>query len=478
MTDVKSIAQLDRASVLHPLTQLKEFACGKLGDPTIVTGGKGIRIEDAQGRSYIDGFAGLYCVNIGYGRTEVAEAIARQAYKLAYYHNYAAHATEGLAILSDRLVRMAPGKPSKVFFGLSGSDANETQVKLVWYYNNLRGQPKKKKIISRVRGYHGCSIISGSMTGLPFFHDHMNLPVPGILHTGTPHYYWGAEPGETEESFSHRRAAELESLILQEGPETIGAFIAEPVLGTGGIVPPPACYWREIQAVLRRYDVLLIADEVICGFGRTGADFGSMRYGIEPDLVTIAKGLTSGYAPLSGAIIGERVYAVMEEAADRVGVFSHGYTYSGHPVSVAAANAVLDIFEKERLSDRARIVGAYFQARLKERFAQLEIVGEVRGVGLLGAVEFVADRQTKRRFDPLLKIGTRKAARDRGLIARAMPHGDILGFAPPLVVSESEIDEVVDLAYQATKQIMDELAKEGRRSEQLVGRHRTEPGLP
>ncbi|PDT63955.1 hypothetical protein CO683_41290 [Bradyrhizobium ottawaense] len=466
MNNIKTIAERDRSSVLHPFTQLKDFATGKIGDPTIVVGGKGIRIEDAQGHSYIDGFAGLYCVNIGYGRTEVAEAIARQAYKLAYYHTYAAHTTEELAILSDRLVRMAPGRPSKVFFGLSGSDANETQAKLVWYYNNLRGKPKKKKIISRERGYHGCSVVSGSMTGMSFYHDHMDLPFPGILHTGTPHHYWGAEPGETEESFSRRRAAELEQLIVQEGPETIGAFIAEPVLGTGGITPPPKDYWQEIQAVLRRHDVLLIADEVICGFGRTGADFGSTLYGIEPDLVTVAKGLTSGYMPLSAAIVSERVYAVMEDAADRVGAFSHGYTYSGHPIAAAAANAVLDIVEKERLSDRAKTVGAHFQKKLQERFAQLEIVGEVRGVGLLGAVEFVADRQTKRRFDPNLKIGARisKAARDRGLIARAMPHGDILGFAPPLVVSESEIDEIVDLAYRATKQVLDELSKESARS--------------
>jgi L-2,4-diaminobutyrate transaminase len=461
MTDMKTIAELDRASVLHPFTQLKDFATGRMGDPTIVTGGQGIRIQDATGRSYIDGFAGLYCVNIGYGRTEVAEAIARQAYKLAYYHSYAAHTTEELAILSGRLVKMAPGKPSKVFYGLSGSDANETQAKLVWYYNNLRGQPKKKKIISRERGYHGCSVVSGSMTGMSFYHDHMDLPFPGILHTGSPHHYWGAEAGETEEAFSKRRAAELEQLILREGPETVGGFIGEPVLGTGGITPPPAGYWQEIQAILRRYDVLLIADEVICGFGRTGADFGCTLYGIEPDLVTVAKGLTSGYMPLSGVIVGEKVYSVMEDAADRIGAFSHGYTYSGHPIAAAAANAVLDIVEKERLSERARVVGAHFQKRLKERFAQMEIVGEVRGVGLLGAIEFVADRHTKRRFDPQQKVGARisKAARDRGLIARAMPHGDILGFAPPLVVSEAEIDEMVDLAYQATKQVMDELAR-------------------
>src|SRR5579871_4586324 len=254
MTHMSNIADLDRSSVLHPATQLKEFASGKLGDPTIVTGGKGIRIQDSQGRSYIDGFAGLYCVNIGYGRTEVAEAIAQQAYKLAYYHSFAAHTTEALAILSDRLVRMAPGNPSKVFFGLSGSDANETQAKLVWYYNNLRGRPKKKKIISRERGYHGCSGLAGSMTGMSFYHDHMDLPFPGILHTGVPHHYWGAEPGESEEAFARRRATELEGLIVREDPDTVAAFIAEPVLGTGGLTPPPKGYWCEIQKVLKRYD--------------------------------------------------------------------------------------------------------------------------------------------------------------------------------------------------------------------------------
>jgi L-2,4-diaminobutyrate transaminase len=249
---------------------------------------------------------------------------------------------------------------------------------------------------------------------------------------------------------------------VREGPETIGAFIAEPVLGTGGLIPPPAGYWPAIQAVLRRYAVLLIADEVICGFGRTGADFGCDLYGIEPDLVTVAKGMTSGYMPLSGAIVGRKVYEAMEAAADRIGPFSHGFTYSGHPISAAAANAVLDIVEKEQLAERARTVGGYFQERLRTQFAPLAIVGEVRGVGLLAAIEFVADPQRKRRFDPALKIGARvaRAARDRGLIARAMPHGDILGFAPPLIISQAEIDEVVELAYQATRQVMDEVARQ------------------
>ncbi|MFC3166339.1 aspartate aminotransferase family protein [Ciceribacter thiooxidans] len=463
--NIKEICEKDRNTVLHPFTQLKDFASGKLGDPTIVETGKGIRIQDAFGNHLIDGFAGLYCVNVGYGRTEVAEAISRQAYRLAYYHSYAAHTTDQLAILSDRLVKMAPGKMSKVFYGMSGSDANETQAKLVWYYNNLRGKPTKKKIISRERGYHGCSVVSGSMTGMSFYHDHMDLPLPHIVHTGAPHHYWGANANETEREFAARRAAELDQLIEELGPDNVGAFIAEPVLGTGGITPPPEGYWEAIQAVLKKHDVLLIADEVITGFGRTGSMFGSQHYGIEPDLITVAKGLTSAYFPLSASIVGEKVYNVLEEGADRVGAFSHGYTYSGHPIGAAAANAVLDIVEKEDLPGNAKEVGAYFQKQLKEKFAQLPIVGEVRGVGLMGAIEFVGDREGKKRFDPALKVGARisKAARDRGLIARAMPHGDILGFAPPLVTTKDEVDEIVAIAESAVKSVMDELIVAGQK---------------
>ncbi|WP_131114645.1 aminotransferase [Lichenihabitans psoromatis] len=460
MTD--SIAEMDRRSVLHPFTPLKDYASGTSMQPTIMRGGKGVRVTDADGREYIDGFAGLYCVNVGYGRTEVAEAISRQAHQLAYYHTYAGHTTDELAILADRLVRMAPGRMSKVFFGLSGSDANETQAKLVWYYNNLLGRPKKKKIISRERGYHGCSVISGSMTGLSFYHDHMDLPVSGILRTGVPHHYWGATVGETEEAFSQRRADELEALIVAEGPETVAAFIAEPVLGTGGIIPPPAGYWPKIQTVLRKYDVLLIADEVICGFGRTGAAFGSDLYGMQPDLITVAKGLTSAYVPMSACIVSEAIYGVMEDATDRVGSFSHGYTYSGHPLGAAAANAVLDIVEREDLAGASARNGAHLLAALTREFAQLPIVGEVRGVGMMAAIEFVADRGTKRRFDPALKVGARisQAARNRRLIARAMPHGDILGFSPPLVMTVAEIDEMVAIAASAVREVMDDLSRE------------------
>jgi L-2,4-diaminobutyrate transaminase len=457
----RDIAALDRASVLHPFTNIKDFASGGL-DPVIVDTGSGPWIQDANGRKYLDGFAGLYCVNIGYGRKEVADAIAQQAHRLAYYHTYAGHTNEELAILADRLVRMAPGRMSKIFFGLSGSDANETNAKLVWYYNNLRGKTAKKKIIARERGFHGCTIFAGSMTGLSFYHDQMDLPVSGIVRTGVPHHYWGAKSEESEDEFSRRRACELEALILQEGPDTIGAFIAEPVLGTGGIIPPPRGYWPAIAEVLQNYDILLIADEVICGFGRLGTPFGCHMFDLEPDLVSVAKGLTSAYVPLSASIVSERVYKVLEDGAGRVGAFSHGYTYSGHPLGAAAANAVLDIVERENLTQRAADVGAYLQQQMQAVFGQVPIVGEVRGVGMLAAIEFVADPRTKVRFDPTLKVGPRvsQACRQRGLIARAMPHGDILGFAPPLVMTKSEVDEMVVITEAAIRDVVDQLTRE------------------
>ena len=453
-----ALEQADQATVLHPFTQLKDFAEGRQR-PRIVTGGRGVYIRDQDGRDLLDGFAGLYCVNIGYGRSEVAEAIAKQARELAYYHAYAGTSTEALIRLSERLVAMAPGKMSKVFYGLSGSDANETQAKLVWYYNNLKGRPAKKKIIARERGYHGCSVISGSMTGMDFYHAHMDLPVSAIKRTGVPHLYWGGKPGESEADFVARRARELDDLIQQEGPDTVGAFIGEPVLGTGGIIPPPAGYWAAIQEVLRRHDVLLIADEVVTAFGRTGRMFGCETYGIEPDLITVAKGLTSAYVPMSACLIGERVFQAMSDAAPKVGAFSHGYTYSGHPLGAAAANAALDIVEKEDLPGNAARVGGYLQQRLQETFGEHPLVGEVRGVGLMAALEFVADRREKRRFEAALKVGARisAAALQEGLIARAMPHGDILGFSPPLVITRAEVDLLVERTKRAVDRVAGEL---------------------
>jgi L-2,4-diaminobutyrate transaminase len=302
------------------------------------------------------------------------------------------------------------------------------------------------------------------MTGLPVYHKAFDQPVAGILHTTAPHHYWQAEAGASERDFARQCAADLDALIQAEGPETVAAFIGEPVLGTGGIIPPPEGYWEEIQKVLAKHDVLLIADEVVCGFGRIGADFGSQVYGMQPDLITVAKGLTSGYVPLSGAMVGERVWRVLEQGSDEFGPFSHGYTYSAHPVGAAAALANLDIVQGEDLAGNARETGAYLQERLRETLAGHPIVGEVRGVGLLAALEFVADKESKTRFAAELKVGPRiaGAALGLGLIARALPHGDILGFAPPLVINKAEVDEVVDITRQAVEQVTDELTREGK----------------
>jgi len=457
----RGLEKQDQASILHPFTVLKDFAEGRQR-PRILTGGKGVTIRDQDGRELLDGFAGLYCVNIGYGRAEVAEAIARQALELAYYHSYAGCSTEALIRLSERLVKMAPGRMSKVFFGLSGSDANETQAKLVWYYHNLLGRPQKKKIIARERGYHGCTVLSGSMTGMSFYHDAMDLPLSIIKRTGVPHYYWGARAGETEWAFSQRRADELEQLILAEGPGTVAAFIGEPALGTGGLIPPPKGYWAAIQEVLRKYEVLLIADEVVTGFGRTGAMFGCQTYEIEPDLMTLAKGLTSAYVPMSACLVSEQIFDVMQRGSERLGAFSHGYTYSGHPLAAAAANAVLDITEREDLAGNALRMGERLRDLLERTFTDHPLVGEVRGVGLMAALEFVAHKASRERFEPALKVGARisAAALEGGLIARAMPHGDILGFSPPLVINASELDTLVERTKRAVDRVAEQLERE------------------
>jgi L-2,4-diaminobutyrate transaminase len=456
------IAALDRARVLHPFTALADHEAGR-SPGRIVQGGSGVHVRDRDGRLLIDAFAGLYCVNIGYGRSEVARAIAAQAEALAYAHIYAGQGHETLALLADRLVRMAPGAASKVYFGLSGSDANETSAKIVWYYNNALGRPAKKKIIARERGYHGATVFAGSLTGLKAFHDYFDLPQGPVLRTTCPHFWREGEAGESEVAFSARCAIELEALIQREGADTIGAFIAEPVLGTGGIVPPPQGYWDAIQPVLHRHDILLIADEVVCGFGRLGAPFGCHAYAITPDLVTVAKGLTSAYAPLSAAIVTERVWQVLRDAAPRLGPFGHGYTYSGHPICTAAALANLDIVEAEDLAGNAARMGARLLRDLAEAMAPFGFVAEVRGKGLLAAVEFAADPSARRQFDPGLKVGPRIAAAclERGMIARAMPGGDILGFAPPLVVDAADCDRIVGITGDAVSAVADSLTREG-----------------
>jgi L-2,4-diaminobutyrate transaminase len=452
--NIEDLEALDRAHFFHPSTHLKNHAHGA-GPCRIVRGGEGVYITDRDGRWSLDAFAGLYCVNVGYGRQKIAEAIAEQAKNLAYYHAYVGHGSEPAIELSRRIVELAPAGMRRVYYGLSGSDANETQIKLVWYYNNVLGRPEKKKIISRERGYHGSGLMTGSLTGLPLFHKAFDLPLPQVRHTLCPHYWKYGEEGESELDFSRRCAAELETLILAEGPETVAAFIGEPAMGTGGLIPAPEGYWAEIQRVLRRYDVLLIADEVVTGFGRLSAWFGSQHYGMQPDLITVAKGLTSAYLPLSGVIVGDKVWQALEQGSDQLGAIGHGWTYSAHPTCVAAALANLDIIEREDLLGNVREVGPYLLDALRDAVGDHPMVGEVRGVGMLAAVELVEDRSKRRFFEPQGKIGAAVSAAclERGMVARAMPHGDILGFAPPLTLTRAEADQIAGITKSAVEAV-------------------------
>jgi L-2,4-diaminobutyrate transaminase len=448
------LAEWDRAHFLHPSTHLGQFARGEMADHS-VTGGEGVHITGRDGLRLLDAFAGLYCVNVGYGRREIAEAIATQARELAYYHAYVGHGSEAAITLARMIIERAPRNMSRVYFGLSGSDANETNVKLAWYYNNVRGRPQKKKIISRWRGYHGSGLMTGSLTGLELFHQQFDLPLPKVLHTEAPFYFRRPERDQDEAQFSAWCAERLEALIAWEGADSIAAFIGEPVLGTGGIVPPPKGYWPAIQAVLKRHDILLIADEVVTGFGRLGSMFGSDHYGIRPDIITIAKGLTSAYAPLSGSIVSQEVWQVLEEGSDRFGALGHGWTYSAHPLGAAAGVANLRLLDSLGLVANAAKVGAYLRRSLDEALGNHRHVGEVRGEGMLAAIEFVADREGPQYFTPDRKVGPAVAAAllKRGVIGRAMPQGDIIGLAPPLCLARGEADTIVAAVAGAVKEV-------------------------
>ncbi|MCV2869055.1 aspartate aminotransferase family protein [Defluviimonas sp. WL0002] len=448
--------QWDRENFFHPSTHLAQHARGESPNRVIRTA-SGVHIEDRDGIRLLDAFAGLYCVNVGYGRQEIAEAIAAQAKELAYYHAYVGHGTEASITLAKMILDRAPANMSKVYFGLGGSDANETNVKLVWYYNNILGRPEKKKIISRWRGYHGSGLMTGSLTGLELFHKKFDLPLAQVIHTEAPYYYRRKDLAQSEAAFVAHCVAELEALIEREGADTIAAFIGEPVLGTGGIVPPPAGYWEAIQKVLKKHDILLIVDEVVTGFGRLGTMFGSDHYGIEADIITIAKGLTSAYAPLSGSIVSDRVWKVLEQGTDEYGAIGHGWTYSAHPIGAAAGVANLKLIDDLGLVKNAGEVGAYLKAQMSEALSDHPHVGDVRGEGMLCAVEFVEDKDSRRFFDPAKKIGPQVSsallAQDK-VIARAMPQGDILGFAPPFCLSKAEADQVVAATARAVKTVL------------------------
>ncbi len=449
------LEQWDRENFFHPSTHLAQHARGDTPTRVIKTA-QGCHITDREGNRSLDAFAGLYCVNVGYGRSEIAEAIAAQAHELAYYHAYVGHGTEASITLSKMILDRAPKGMSKVYFGQSGSDANETNIKLIWYYNNILGRPEKKKIISRWRGYHGSGLMTGSLTGLELFHKKFDLPLAQVVHTEAPYYYRRPDQDMSEEAFTAHLVGELEALIEREGADTIAAFIGEPVLGTGGIVPPPAGYWAAIQEVLDRHDILLVADEVVTGFGRLGSMFGSDHYGMRPDLITIAKGLTSAYAPLSGSIVGDRMWKVLEQGTDANGPIGHGWTYSAHPIGAAAGIANLKLLDDLKLIDNARDVGAYLNTQMQAAVGDHPNVGEVRGEGMLCAVELVENRDTRQFFDPARKVGPAISAdmAKQGVIARAMPQGDIIGYAPPFCLTREEADTIVGATLNALNSVL------------------------
>ncbi len=435
-----SVEAKDLEYVLHPTTNLQQHA---RSGPSVHERAEGVYIWDNQGRQYLEGMAGLWCTALGYGNDELADVAAAQMRKMSYSQLFAGKTNEPSVLLAERLVKMAPFDASRVFFGLSGSDANDTQVKLMWYYNNAIGRPEKKKIISRTRGYHGVTVASGSLTDLAPFHNAFDLPMPGILHTDSPHYYSGALQGESESEFVSRIVGNLEKMILAEGPETVAAFIAEPIMGAGGVVVPPEGYYAAVQELLARHDILFIDDEVICGFGRTGAAFGAQTMNIKPTTMSLAKAVSSAYLPLSAVLLPEWMYEAFVDMSPKLGNFGHGFTYSGHPVCAAVALRNLELMDERDLFTHAAKVGAVFQERMHS-FAEHPLVGNVRGVGLIGAIELAANKQTREAFPAAAGVGAHlmQRALEHGLIVRAL--GDSVAFCPPIIISEQQVHELFD----------------------------------
>ena len=457
-----SNAARDIANALHPYTDLRTHL--DVG-PVVIARGEGVHVWDDQGKKYIDALAGLWCASLGFSNERLARAADKQMRTLPFYHSFAAKSHEPMIELAEMLIQRAPVPMSKVFFANSGSEANDTAIKMVWYFNNALGRTKKKKLIGRVKGYHGITVAAASLTGLPANHRSFDVPLPGFVHTMTPHHYHQALPGESEEAFATRCADELEKLILAEDPETVAAMWAEPVLGAGGVIVPPRTYYEKIQAVLKKYDVLFVADEVICGFWRTGNYWGSQTMGLQPDILTCAKALSSSYLPISAVMVNERVFQGLADESHKIGTFGTGFTYSGHPVPAAVAVETLKIYDDTDIGTHVRQVGPYMQNELRRRLGDHELVGEVRGLGLIAGVELVADKATHKNFEPGQKVGARaaKLMEANGVIGRAMVN-DLLGFCPPLIVTEAEVDEFID----GTVKSLDELAVQLRREKITV----------
>ena len=448
-------SERDRDAVLHPYTNLVRHQ--EIG-PLVISRGEGVRVFDESGKDYIEGLAGLWCTSLGWGEERLVTAAAEQMRRLPFYHLFGHKSHDPAIDLCERLLALAPVPMSRVFLTGSGSEANDTALKLIRYRAHALGQPEKRKVIARDRAYHGVTLATAALTGLAVNHRSFDLPDPAVLRAACPHYYRNGLPGESEAEFSTRLAAELEAMILAEGPETVAAFFAEPVMGAGGVIVPPADYFPKIQAVLEKYDVLLVADEVICGFGRTGKMFGTETFGLRPDIITVAKGLSSGYLPISAVMLSERMVAPIVAEAGRIGTLGHGYTYGGHPVSAAVAVETLKIYAERDILSHINRVAPGLQEGLRS-FANHPLVGEVRGLGLIGAIELVADKATKVGFDPARGIGAAVVARaqQHGLILRAM--GDAIAFAPPLIITEEEIGEMLSRFARALADVTAEVIK-------------------
>jgi 4-aminobutyrate--pyruvate transaminase len=452
-----STSARDRQSLLHPMTDLVRHA--KEG-PLVIERGEGVFVYDDSGKRYLEGVSGLWSISLGFGQDRLAEAAYRQMKQLPSYHMFRFKSHAPGITLAEKLLAMAPAPFSKVFFANSGSEAADTAMKLVWYYNNALGRPAKKKIIGRIGGYHGVTIASGSLTGLARNHADFDLPIDRILHTDCPHHWRFAGPGESEEDYSTRLADNLEQMILREGPDTVGAFFAEPVMGSGGVIVPPKAYFDKVQAVWRRYDVLFVVDEVICGFGRLGAMFGSELFDLKPDMMTCAKGLSSGYIPISALLISEPIWQACLTESEKIGVFGHGFTYSGHPVAAAVALETLKIYDEMDIVSHVRTMAPRLQDGLRG-FADHPLVGEVRGLGLVAGLELVRDKETKESFNSKAGVGLHieRFCQEHGVILRAL--GDTLTVAPPLVISEGEIDEMVRVVGAALNETLDYAHREG-----------------
>jgi 4-aminobutyrate--pyruvate transaminase len=451
-----SLEALDLAHMFHPNTNL---AALRNGTPLVLVRGEGVHVWDNHGKQYIEGMAGLWCTTLGYGDEELAAAAYDQIKKLSFTHLFTGKSHDAAILLADKLVGMAPFKASRVFFGNSGSDGNDTQVKLAWYYNNARGKPKKKKIIARQRGYHGTTIGSAGLTGLPSFHKNFDVPLPFVLHTDAAYHYRDAQPEESEEDYATRLAANLEQLIQREDPETIAAFFAEPLMGVGGVLLPPRTYFEKIQAVLTKYDILLVDDEVITGFGRTGELWGAQAFGMKPTTLTAAKALSSAYLPISAVMVPEFLYEPIAEASGQVGMFGHGFTYSGHPVSAAVALRALQIYEERKLYEHVRKMSPTFQQRLRS-LADHPLVGDTRGIGLVGACELVQNKTTKAAFDAKRAVGAKcmQLCQNRGLIVRAI--GDVIALCPPFIVTTEQIGDIFDRLARGLDDTLEWASKE------------------